>query len=426
MMKILAIQPYADGAGHYGKYTVRLCHEIGKLGHEVVLCANLVNPAEYIRETPAFRLEQLGMKYAFFELEQERSRSLFGWLGGRVRNNVAVLRRAVHLAEREQFDVLQLFSYELVSTWLFLTLRRSATLPPIVIEIGAPNFSPEKYYGSWAEHLWRRFQKLALKQMLGRYIQAIVMNSASHILELRKQLGLQDDFIVELVSDTREIPQKPLEKSEARKKIGLGDYNGCVFLFFGTIRRDKGLDNLLRAFTMLQQEECRLVIAGMPLDGEISQDTREILSSSRVMARLEYVPEDQIDAFFYASDALVLPYCGFYAGSSGPLYEAGARALPVIVSDVSEMSLITRESDLGMVVPPDDTDSLANALKRFIGLNHSQKELWAANALALVRNNDRAAIARRFVGIYQRLLGIDMVPMNHDVNSTDVFESSNR
>jgi glycosyltransferase involved in cell wall biosynthesis len=405
-MKILAVQPYGDGAGHFGKYTVRLCHEMGKLGHEVVLCTNLINPAEYLEETPAFRLEQLGPGYSFFPFEIKKSTSPLVWLFGRIRNNVAVLNHAVRLAERERFDIVQLFSYELVSTWLFLALRRPAALPPVVIEIAAANFSPEKYYGGHRERFWRRLQKLALKRMLGTYIQAICMNSASHVPELRRQLGLPEDFIVECVGDTREIPQTPLDKSEARKKIGLADYRGCVFLFFGTIRRDKGLETLLKAFGMLPAElECRLVIAGMPLDWSPSEEARRILSDPRVVTRFEYIPEQEIDAYFYASDALVLPYAGFYAGSSGPLYEAGARGLPVIVSDVSEMGRIARERNLGIVMPPDNAEALADAMKRFIKLDQAQKAQWSANALALVRENKRSTVARRFVSIYQKLFG---------------------
>jgi glycosyltransferase involved in cell wall biosynthesis len=404
-MKILALQPYGDGAGHFGKYTVRLCHEMGKLGHEVVLCTNFINPAEYLEETPAFRLEQLGPGFSFFPSETKKNTSPLVWLFGRMRNNVAVLHRAVRLAERERFDIVQLFSYELVSTWLCLVLRRSPALPPIVIEIAAPNFSPEKYYGGRAERLWRRLQKLALIQMLGRHIQAVCLNSASHIPELRRQLGLSEDFIVECVGDTREIPQTPLEKSEARKRIGLAGYTGCVFLFFGTIRRDKGLDNLLKAFEMLPVEaECRLVIAGMPLDWSPSDEARRILSDPRVVTRFEYIPEQEIDAYFYASDALVLPYAGFYAGSSGPLYEAGARGLPVIVSDVSEMGHTTRERNLGIVVPPDDAEALAEAMKAFIHLTQQEKAELSLHALALVRENDRKSVAQRFVNLYERVL----------------------
>ena len=404
-MKILILQPYGDGAGHFGKYTVRLCHEMGKLGHEVVLCTNFINPAEYLEETPAFRLEQLGPGFSFFPFETKKNTSPLVWLFGRVRNNMAVLHRAVCLAERERFDVVQLFSYELVSTWLFLALRRPAALPPVVIEIAAANFSPEKYYGGRAERFWRRLQKLALKRMLGTYIQAICMNSAAHVPELRRQLGLPEDFIVECVGDTREIPQTPLDKFEARKIIGLADYTGCVFLFFGTIRRDKGLDNLLKAFEMLPVEaECRLVIVGMPLDWSPSEEARRILSDPRVVTCLEYIPEQEIDAYFYASDALVLPYAGFYAGSSGPLYEAGARGLPVIVSDVSEMGRLARERDLGLVVPPDNAETLAEAMKQFIRQTQAQKVRWSINALNLVRENDRVAVAKRFVDLYRRIL----------------------
>jgi glycosyltransferase involved in cell wall biosynthesis len=275
----------------------------------------------------------------------------------------------------------------------------------VVIEIAAANFSPEKYYGGRTERFWRRLQKLALKRMLGTYIQAICMNSASHVPELRRQLGLPEDFIVECVGDTREIPQTPLDKSEARRRIGLAGYTGSVFLFFGTIRRDKGLDNLIRAFGMLPAElECRLVIAGMPLDWSPSEKARRILSDPRVVTRFEYIPEQEIDAYFYASDALVLPYAGFYAGSSGPLYEAGARGLPVIVSDVSEMGRIARERNLGIVVPSENPGALAEALKQFPYLDQEQKAQFSANALALVYEYDRSTVATRFVSVYQKLL----------------------
>lgn len=406
-MRILALQPYGDGAGHFGKYTVRLCHEIGRLGHQVVLCANFINPAQYLDETPAFRLEQLGPKYAFFPFERKKTTSLLVWLLGRIWNNVAVLRRAIRLAEQERFDIVQLFSYELVSTWLSLTFRRSAPLPlpPIVIEIAAPNFSPAKHYGSRAERLWRRLQKLALKQMLGTHIQAICMNSASHVPELRRQLGLSEDFIVECVGDTREIPQTPLDKFEARRRIGLADYEGCVFLFFGTIRRDKGLEILLKAFEMLPAEaECRLVIAGMPLDWSMPDEAKCILSDPWIVTRFEYIPEDQIDAYFYASDALVLPYLGLYAGSSGPLYEACARGLPLIVSDVSEMGHITREKNLGLVVPPDDPQALAQAMRVFLRSTLEQRAAWSANGLNLVQVNSRSTIAQRFIQLHERVL----------------------
>lgn len=79
----------------------------------------------------------------------------------------------------------------------------------------------------------------------------------------------------------------------------------------------------------------------------ISDAARYILSDPRVVTRFEYISEDQIDAYFYASDMLVLPHRGFYAGSSGLLYEAEALGLPVIVSDVFETGHVARERNLG-------------------------------------------------------------------------------
>lgn len=403
-MKILVIQPYADGVGHYGHHTALVCQQLVALGHQVVVCANVNNADQYLKEVRQFTVVTPDSPYPFFEADQKRMASKFVWLLRRIRNNLAVLKRAVDLAKREQFDVVQLFGYELVSTWLFLTLRRPLVFPPIVAEFGAPNFSSEKYYGGPDEHIWRRLQKLAIKRMLGSWIRAVCVTYASHVPELRKQLDLQADFVIELVSDTREIPQTTLDKYEARKKIGLSDYRGCVFLFFGTIRKDKGIDNLVKAFGKLQSEECRLVIAGMPLEWNMSDEIKRILSDPRVITRFEFIPDDQVDTFFYASDALVLPHDKFYAAGSGPFLEARARGLPVIVSDVADIGRITRENDLGMIVPPDEPAALAEAMKCFIGLSQEQKARWAANGLRMARENDRSAIAKRYVSVYEKAI----------------------
>jgi hypothetical protein len=46
-MKILAIQPYADGAGYYAK-VVRISQGISRQGHQVVLCINQIGLRIYL------------------------------------------------------------------------------------------------------------------------------------------------------------------------------------------------------------------------------------------------------------------------------------------------------------------------------------------------------------------------------------------
>jgi len=399
-MNILALQPYGDAAGHYGKYTVRILSQLAAQGHQVTLGINTAAALSHLEGPPAFAVEALGPGYAFFDYEKLRPTQPLRWLWGRIRNNLATLRLGARLAAQQRFDVAQLFSYELISTWLFFALRPRARLFPAALEIAAPNFDPSKHYGSRLERMWRRWQKLAVRRLLRGPVCGVGVNSASHVAELRRQLSLPEDFPVELVADTREVPPGQPDKSAARGRVGLNGYSGCVFLLFGTLRRDKGVETLLEALERLPGREFRLLVAGLPLDW----NGREGCRDPRLVTRFEYIPEEETPDYFFAADALLLPYASFYAGSSGPLYDACAHRLPVIVSDVSEMGPLARRHELGLVVPPGDPGALAQAMEEFVRLEPAQRERLGRNALALVEGQTRRHIAHHFTALYEKVV----------------------
>jgi len=405
-MKILAIQPYADGAGHYAKYAVRISQDISRQGHQVVLCVNHINPRRYLNEDPLFRLISLGPEYAFHKYDIGRPTSRLYWLIGRMWNNLSVLRLATRLARKEKFDMVQLFSYELVTAWMFLSISRAEGLAPIIIEICAPNFGSEKYYGTSLETLWRRLQRFALLQMLGSRIRAVNVYSELHADKLRKQLGLPEDFPIGVTSDSRVVPERTMDKQEARARIGLEKFGGSLFLFFGTLRMDKGLNTLLAAIRILLERkegsDFKVMIAGVPADWKIPEDA--ILRDGHVCTRFEYIPEEQVEDYFFASDAMVLPYAAYYIGSCGPLYDACAHGLPLIVSDVSEMGKATREKELGFLVPPENPDALASAMNRFMHLSDEEKERYRDNAIRMVRDFTNVDVAKSYIELYGDIL----------------------
>lgn len=403
-MRILVCQPFFDGAGHYAKHTARTCQALTDLGHEIVLCANVFAPGPYLRGAPAFRAISLGERFSFWKYEQAKAGHKLGWLFGRVRNNIAVLLRAANEATERRYDIVHLWNYELLSTWILHALGRLQALSPVIMAIDAPNFDAAYHYGGALERKWRRTQRVALRGLLRSWVKGITAVTTSHAEKLRAQLGLDREFMIGVSGDCRDVPEERRDKAEARKAIGLGGFGGPVFLFFGTIRRDKGVEVLLRAIQEFPAHDCRFVIAGFPLDWDLPQEIKEI-RDPRLVCRFEYVPESEMEGYFFASDALMLPYREYYIGSSGPLYEACARSLPVVVTDVSDMGRLARIENLGVVVQPGDHKALIDGILRFMRADDSEKRQWGQNGLRLAQAHGRRAVAENFVALYEGVLG---------------------
>lgn len=82
-----------------------------------------------------------------------------------------------------------------------------------------------------------------------------------------------------------------------------------VFLFFGAIRPYKGLETLMAAFKSTTDPNFRLIVAGRPFTDEVAQGVvAEAKGDSRILLALEFVPEDQVAAYFSLADAVVLPF----------------------------------------------------------------------------------------------------------------------
>lgn len=153
---------------------------------------------------------------------------------------------------------------------------------------------------------------------------------------------------------------------EARVRLNLRR-NSRVILFFGYIRRIKGLDVLLRAFEQIAGDfpDAVLVIAGSPSEGESFGPYRDIMAGmeygDRVMCFVEYIRTEDIPLFFLSTDIVVLPYTEFSA-QSGVLHMAQGFGKAVITSDVGGLPEANEKDKTGIIVPAGDVKSLADAM----------------------------------------------------------------
>lgn len=230
-----------------------------------------------------------------------------------------------------------------------------------------------------AVSLLKRFYHTASRHALGRLLKTGKLKGLFVHSERIKRLLIQDfgrktkDRIF-AIPDPVEPFGGNLTQVEARKRLKLPD-NAPLLLFFGGLRRDKGLEILLKALQLSKQPDYNLVIAGKPHDisqSEIQQYQSTLVNPNQLIPRLKFIPNDEIESYFTAVDAVVLPYRKVFKGTSGVLQRAAAAGKPIIATNVGDVGPIVQENKLGIVVEPEAPVALADGIRQFLG----QQEKW--------------------------------------------------
>lgn len=156
-----------------------------------------------------------------------------------------------------------------------------------------------------------------------------------------------------------------LPKQVARQKLGIGT-NDKVILFFGLIRKYKGLDILLEAMAdeRIRRLGVKLLIAGEFYEDRAYYDEiiqRNHLESS-ILLHAGFVANEEVKTYFSATDLVTLTYRS--ATQSGVTQVAFHFEKPVLVTNVGGLSEIIPHGVCGYVVEFDKTQ-VADAIVDF-------------------------------------------------------------
>ncbi len=190
-----------------------------------------------------------------------------------------------------------------------------------------------------------------------------VVQSNSVEQDLKKYFS--DIPYAKLVHPVYENFGERVSKSEARSKLGI-EPDCKVILFFGYIRRYKGLHSLLESMALLPKEmNIRLLVAGEFYEKQ--DEYRELIArlklGDRVIIHSDYIPTSEVAKYFSAADCVVLPYRS--ATQSGIVQIAYNFDKPVIATDVGGLSEVVLDGKTGFIVSPDDPLALKEAIVRF-------------------------------------------------------------
>jgi glycosyltransferase involved in cell wall biosynthesis len=162
-----------------------------------------------------------------------------------------------------------------------------------------------------------------------------------------------------------------ISRSEARKKLSIGDDDN-VILFFGFIRKYKGLDILLDAMAILKNLKqdggpIKLLIAGEFYEDEkpYQQQIDRLGIRNNLLLRTEFIPDSEVKYYLCAADAVIQPYRN--ATQSGVTPLAYHFEKPMIVTNVGGLPSLVPHEKAGLVTEPHAT-ALANTILRFYQL----------------------------------------------------------
>lgn len=156
-----------------------------------------------------------------------------------------------------------------------------------------------------------------------------------------------------------------LPKEEACKKLGL-DLNSKYILFFGFIRKYKGLDILYEA---MKDERIRAAGIKLIVAGEFYGDQEmyeQLIEQYKIKDQLhlftDFIPNSEVRYYFSAADLVVQPYRS--ATQSGITQIAYHFEKPMVVTNVGGLAEGVPDGKVGFVTEPNAKD-IADAILKF-------------------------------------------------------------
>ena len=234
--------------------------------------------------------------------------------------------------------------------YLFLLsgLRNSLSMPEIVC-----------ICHNSVEHEDNIVKRAATKMVLSR-AHRLITHSADESRKLKAMLPPGASIITGFHPTYSEIGLPGPGKDTAKQRLGI---EGNVLLFFGFVRKYKGLDILLDALARIKRKmKITLLIVGEFWDDKRlyqSQIERLVLGQQvRMIDR--YVPDEMVGLYFASADLVVQPYLS--ASGSGVCQLAFGHNRPVIATCVGSFPETVMDRINGRVVRPGDAQALAAAI----------------------------------------------------------------
>ncbi len=157
-------------------------------------------------------------------------------------------------------------------------------------------------------------------------------------------------------------------REESREYLGISP-NKKVILFFGQIKKVKGVDVLINALPEVveKHDDVVCVIAGKVWkdDFQIYDDMiKDLGLENHIMKHIRFIDDSEIKYFFNACDVVALPYRQIY--QSGVVLLAYAYEKPVVATTEGEFLNVIKDKETGLLVESENAKAYAVALNWYL------------------------------------------------------------
>lgn len=166
---------------------------------------------------------------------------------------------------------------------------------------------------------------------------------------------------------------QPINKQEARKYLKLNP-NDHYILFFGFIRKYKGLDMLIEAIKILKNKHAQ-TIPKLIVAGEFYEDNQKYLQliddldlKNDIILHTDFIENEKVKYYVSACDFVIQPYRS--ATQSGVTPLAYHFEKPMLVTNVGGLPDIVPNGETGIVTEPNAT-SIAEGIETLYSLNEA-------------------------------------------------------
>ena len=179
---------------------------------------------------------------------------------------------------------------------------------------------------------------------------------------------------------------------------GGGAHGTPTVLFFGTLRRNKGIHVLLRTIEQLRDGDVRFHVAGRGVV-ELEEQVRDAAARlPNLTADIGYISNAERERLYHDADLVVLPYTAFES-QSGVLADAYSFGVPLVVTDVGALGETVRADGTGWAVRPSDARALAEQVVEALG-DDAGRQAARERMERLAHERSEAATAAAFRAAY--------------------------